>query len=100
MQVHVGVAGKKKPNLFKIGFFVAGARHALYGKNPIQSLPLEIRRKKSTSTVLLAQTMPMLIRTVEPTDQEFGSFISQFLHHKLTDVSTLQVALITEITLD
>jgi len=79
---------------------VAGARHALYDKNLIQSLPLEIRREKSASTVLLAQTMPTLIRAVEPTDQEFGSFISHFLPYKLTEVLTLEVGLITEITLD
>jgi len=44
--------------------------------------------------------MPTLIRTVEPTDQEFGKFMTQFPSHQLTEVSMVQVALITEISLD
>jgi len=81
-------------------FVVAGARHTLYGKNPVESIPLENHRKPSASSILLAETMPTLIQTFEPNVKEFSGFMRQYQSYRLTEVSPSQVALIAEISLD
>jgi len=68
--------------------------------NPDQSIPLAHRRKTSTSTALPAQTMSTFIRILEPSAQEFICFSREFRSHHFSEISPLQVALITEITFD
>jgi hypothetical protein len=97
-----GSGNKKQADPFQNRLFVvAGARHTLYGKNPNETVPFENYGKLSTSSFLLAKTMPTLISILEPDDPQFASLLR--LHPiggHFTMVPHLQVALITEITLD
>jgi len=79
---------------------VAGARHLTQGKNLVDLISIENQRKPNTASILLAQTIPTLMQTFEPNVKEFKGFLQQGQSHHFTGVSPLQVALITEITLD
>ena len=48
---------------------------------------------------MLTETVPLLMRTIEPNAQEFTGFMKQYVSHQFAEVTLRQVALITEITL-
>ena len=76
------------------------ARHVLYGKNLIESVPLENQRKSNTFSLLLAETMPTLIRIFEPNDRNFNTVMEPYQTQVFDEVLTLHPGTITEITLD
>ena len=80
-------------------FSVAGAPYVTQGRNPLDSISLEIHRQSRTASRLLAELVPMLMRTIEPNAQEFTGFMKQYVSHQFTEATLPQVALITEIRL-
>ena len=80
-------------------FGVAGARYLTQGKNPIESISIENHRKPSTTSILLAETLPTLIQAFEPNAKEFSGLMKQYQSYHFTEVSPRQVALVTEITI-
>jgi hypothetical protein len=91
---------KRKPPYALEASIVAGPRHITQGKYPVELRSLDNHRKSSTSSILIAESMPSLIQSFEPNAKEFRNFLNLYQSHHFTEISTPQVALITEITLD
>jgi transposase len=71
------------------------AHHVAYGK----FVSLDNHTKLNTSPSLLIQTIPTLIRIIEPNPTEFSHYSQKYKSSDFSEVSTSRIALITEIAL-
>ena len=79
---------------------VAGAHHILYGQNSFEPVPIQKRGDLSSSSMLLAQTVPTLLRTLDPLNPEFITRMRQYQDRQFTKTTPMELAVITEIALE